>query len=568
MTNQRISVVVRCHNYGRFLTEALNSVDDQSRRVHEVIVVNDGSTDETGQVLDELRRTRHDLVVVERHPARGPARSFNDGVARSSGDLVVALDADDRFPPNYIEELASALDDPSVDFAYCGVRTFGAQNAYRPPEPFDADELVVESFVNVSAMFRRWVFDATGGFRPEFDSLGLEDWEFWVNAVEHGAVGRPVEGCWLEYRRHPGGSRNTARRGRVLRAHLLVWRLHPRLVTIRHLLTWMGRSASRNTVRLAGAMRPDEVYPPVSAAGRDVPLVSIVTPTFNMVDRLPRCVESVAAQSYPRIEHVVVDGCSADGTVDYLSGQHHLTWISEPDSGQSNALNKGFAMANGEIVTWLNADDVLLPGSVEAVVNALRAVPEAGWAYGDLEVQRGDERWLTKPPPQISARSFRRGNVISQPGTFFTASALRHVGGIDEDFHLTMDFELWLRFARAKIPAVYVPFPLARFEVHEASKTGSEGSLAFALEEFRALQKHGEPHAGAMAIDRWYWDETLSKLAELLVNHQYREARAVAHEARTQLHPVFGRARLFLWAVRLSCRLARPLVGLKRSRRM
>lgn len=228
------------------------SIEDQSRRVDEVIVVNDGSTDETQRVLEGFRHIRPDLIVVGRYPARGPARSFNDGVARSSGDFIVALDADDRFPTNYVQDLALALHRSGADFAYCGERAFGAASFYRPPKRFDRDELLVESFVNVSSMFRRWVFDATGGFRPEFDALGLEDWEFWVHAVERGAVGFAVENCWLEYRRHAEGSRNTMRRDRVLRAHLLVWRLHPRVVKFRHLLAWMARSAYRNAQRLAG----------------------------------------------------------------------------------------------------------------------------------------------------------------------------------------------------------------------------------------------------------------------------------------------------------------------------
>lgn len=300
----------------------------------------------------------------------------------------------------------------------------------------------------------------------------------------------------------------------------------------------------------------------------DLPLVSVVTPTFNMADRLPLCVESVASQGYPRVEHVIVDGGSVDGTTEYLASQSHLRWISEPDNGQSNALNKGFKMANGDIVTWLNADDILLPGAIATVVKELCSNPESGWAYGDLEVQRGDERWVTKPPSQLSALSFRRGNVISQPGTFFRASALEKVGGIDEDFHLTMDFELWLRFTQAEIPAIYVPSPLARFEVHPGSKTGSAGSLAFAMEEFCALQKHGQPHAAAMAIDRWYWDETLSTVAELLTNRHYREARRVAQDARMRLHPVLGRPRLFLWITHVLPQAARYLARLKRTRPM
>ncbi len=298
------------------------------------------------------------------------------------------------------------------------------------------------------------------------------------------------------------------------------------------------------------------------------PLVSVVTPTFNMADRLPRCVESVRNQTYPNVEHVVVDGGSQDGTTEFLASQGHIRWISEPDRGQSDALNKGFGMATGEVVTWLNADDVLFPGAVEAAVGALRAAPGAGWVYGDLEVRRGEERWVTKPPPRLTDASFRRGNVISQPGTFFLAAALEQVGGIDEDFHLTMDFELWLRFMAAGVRAVYVPVPLAAFEVHEGSKTGSAGGLAFALEESRALLKHGQPHAAAMAVDRWYWDENLTNVVELLGGGRYGEARTIARDVGAHLHPVFGRPRLFLWLTRLTPRVARQAARLKRTRRM
>ncbi len=226
------------------------SVNCQTRRVNEVIIVNDGSTDESAIVLEELEKVCPNLIVIERYPARGPAESFNDGVGRTTGDLVVALDADDCLPPNYIGRLSAALDDPSVDFAYCGTRTFGSESSYRASAPFDRDQLMVENYINVSSMFRRWIFDATGGFRKEFDKLGLEDWEFWVDAIGQGAVGQAVDDCWLDYRRHSEGSRNNMPRTRVLRGHLLVWRLHPHLFRTRHLLTWIGRSGLRNVEKI------------------------------------------------------------------------------------------------------------------------------------------------------------------------------------------------------------------------------------------------------------------------------------------------------------------------------
>lgn len=246
----RISIVVRCHNYGRFLREAVESIARQSRLPDEIVVVDDGSIDDTPVVVEELAATHLNLLLVSRRQARGPAASFNDGVRASSGNLIVALDADDRLSVDYLDLLAGALSDPLVSIAYAGTRTFGAEQKETLAVAFSREELMVENFINVSAMFRREVFSATGGLRPELDRLGLEDWEYWVHAVERGAVAVPVLGPWLEYRRHEGGSRNSMAHVAVLRAHLMVWRLHPEAVRPRHLLAWAVRSALRNLRRL------------------------------------------------------------------------------------------------------------------------------------------------------------------------------------------------------------------------------------------------------------------------------------------------------------------------------
>jgi glycosyltransferase involved in cell wall biosynthesis len=240
----RVSVVIRCHQQGRFLAEAVGSALGQTRVPDEIVVVDDGCTDETAAVLSFLQE-QGPLVVVRHAASQGPAASFNAGVAASSGDLILALDADDALSERYIELTEQAIL-AGADLAYGAVERFGAETGFSEAHPFDAGELGVESFLHVSTMFRRSLFESTGGFRRDLDRLGLEDWEFWVHAVEHGARGRAVDGCWLRYRRHAGGSRNTMSRGRVLQVHLMVHRLHPSVVRWRHLVRWAARSARRN----------------------------------------------------------------------------------------------------------------------------------------------------------------------------------------------------------------------------------------------------------------------------------------------------------------------------------
>jgi glycosyltransferase involved in cell wall biosynthesis len=242
----RISVVIRCHNYGRFLAEAVASLLGQTRPPDEIVIVDDGSTDETAAVVGGLDVGAIHLVSIRRSPAHGPAASFNDGVRASTGDLVVALDADDRFSPTYLEVMEKALtDDPGLGFAYAGDRSFGAAEVERTPPEFDARELPVANNINVSAMMRRAVFDATGGFRPDFDRLGFEDWEHWLHAVRLGFRGARVEGCHLEYRRHEGGSRDTLRRPTVLEIHLRLWLLHRPYVRFADVVRWLSRSVRR-----------------------------------------------------------------------------------------------------------------------------------------------------------------------------------------------------------------------------------------------------------------------------------------------------------------------------------
>ncbi|HLF70502.1 MAG TPA: glycosyltransferase family 2 protein, partial [Actinomycetota bacterium] len=231
------------------------------------------------------------------------------------------------------------------------------------------------------------------------------------------------------------------------------------------------------------------------------PLVSIVTPCRDAVDMVGACIESIRTQSYPNIEHIVIDAASTDGTVELLEGHEQITWVSEPDSGQSNALNKGFAMAKGEYLAWLGADDLLKPRSVEWTVRRLFAAG-SGIAYGDVEFVEPGRTYIVKPPARLSSRSFEMFNPIWQPGTVFTAEAFKRVGGIDETYNLAMDFDLWLRMVDAGITATYVPETLATYVVHDASKTGALNREDFIIEMFRSYLRSGRVREASLALGR------------------------------------------------------------------
>ena len=233
--------------------------------------------------------------------------------------------------------------------------------------------------------------------------------------------------------------------------------------------------------------------------GAPAPLVSVVTPCLNPGSRLDRCVRSVADQSYPHVEHIVVDGGSTDGTVVLLERHPELRWISEPDQGQTDALIKGFGMARGQILSWLNADDSLEPRTVERVVDLFCRAPEVGWVYGKLRTITDVSETIFTPQLTLGPNSFRFRNEIAQPGTFFASWAFEQVGGLDGSFDLTMDVD-WLRLLDAGIAAAYIPHVLATFRSMEGRSLGSLHGVNSLMEELRAFAKSGAADEAALCL--------------------------------------------------------------------
>jgi glycosyltransferase involved in cell wall biosynthesis len=251
-----ISVIIPCHNYGRYLEAAFDSVQRQTRGADEIVIIDDGSDDDTPDVIARLRLRRPDLIAVRRTPARGTCVTMNDGVQLSSGDLILALSADDRLSDRYLELTERALlDDPGADFAYTALQCFGTSDRWIEVADWDARALCQDNYVHGTSVFRRSLHQRLGGFRVDFNRIGLEDWEFWVHAVAVGRRGVPVSGCWLNYRRH-GASRNHLRLTTLVWAHVKVWWLHRTSVRATDVVVWLVRPVwKRLRLRLPGGAR-------------------------------------------------------------------------------------------------------------------------------------------------------------------------------------------------------------------------------------------------------------------------------------------------------------------------
>ncbi len=204
------------------------------------------------------------------------------------------------------------------------------------------------------------------------------------------------------------------------------------------------------------------------------PLVSIVTPSFNQARYLESTLRSVLDQDYPNLEYILVDGGSTDGSLDIIRrySDRLAWWVSEKDRGQTDAINKGFAHAKGEILAWLNSDDTYEPNAVREAVAYLQEHPEVGMVYGDANFINENDTVVGRfPAAQTSYRRLRRGYVhIPQQSSFWRADLWRKVGPLDPAFYFAMDYDLWVRLA-ALAPIQYHPRVWANFRLHTGGKT-------------------------------------------------------------------------------------------------
>jgi glycosyltransferase involved in cell wall biosynthesis len=210
--------------------------------------------------------------------------------------------------------------------------------------------------------------------------------------------------------------------------------------------------------------------------GSPWPLVSIVTPSYKQGQFLEETIRSVLLQGYPNLEYIIIDGGSTDGSVEIIRRYESRLayWVSEPDGGQSEALNQGFARTSGAILGWLNSDDRFRPGAIASAVTAFAANPQAGVVYGDcIEIDETGKHLRNYKARAFDLRRQLVAQMIPQPAAFFRRTVWEKVGPLRTDLHYTMDRDFWNRTA-LEFPIVHVSVLLAEMRMHASSKTVSQ----------------------------------------------------------------------------------------------
>jgi len=233
------------------------------------------------------------------------------------------------------------------------------------------------------------------------------------------------------------------------------------------------------------------------------PKVSIVTTSLNQARFLEQTIRSVLEQKYPNLEYIIIDGGSTDGSIDIIKKYEKRIhfWLSEKDSGQAHAINKGLRMISGDIWSFLGSDDTYEPQALQKIVNAFQKNPAAAVIYGNCNFidEDGLVTRVKKPGPYIRKKMLR-SNYLCQPATFVTIAKLHQYGFLDETLRFSMDYEYWLRFDKRE-SFVYIDESIANYRLHSSSKT--MGSTLKMIKEMVSVKKK---YGAGFRADWRYWN--------------------------------------------------------------
>lgn len=286
-------------------------------------------------------------------------------------------------------------------------------------------------------------------------------------------------------------------------------RLEQRLEQLENRIALLGRNLEliaagqrRSSLRSLWRRPPIwtfEQYPPrllnlnafraAPAVTANAPRIAMVTPSYNHAQYLGATIESIVSQNYPNLTYHVQDGGSIDGTLDLLkSFGERISWTSEPDKGQSNAINLGFAGADCEIMAYLNSDDMLLPGTLAYVANYFTSHPHVDVVYGHrVFIEREGLEVGRAVLPSHDGKALQYADYIPQETMFWRKRVWDRIGPIDESFHYAMDWDFIMRAQEAGFKFVRLPRFLACFRIHDAQKTAS--TYAVGVREMGILRR-------------------------------------------------------------------------------
>jgi glycosyltransferase involved in cell wall biosynthesis/Flp pilus assembly protein TadD len=435
-----VSVIIPCYNYARYLPAAVASVVEQTYQNTEIIIVNDGSTDNTAQVAEELiaRHPERVIRLINQPNSGQPAISRNRGIAASRGKYLLCLDADDLIAPTMIEECLEVLEeDPGVAIAYTDRLDFDGVDQVVYAGEYNFPRLRYANHISYCALFHREVWDAVGGYRTNVK--GVEDWDFWVAAGARNFTGRRIPKPLFKYRRHDTG---------VFQDVVKDFDRKTAQVILNNREVYLEKDISKARDLLG------------ETAGADIrrPLVSVITPTYNRPERLLRAVKSVLDQTFQNFEIIVVNdgGPDLEHLLRPLNRKRNIVYLNHGGNRErSAARNSGIKLARGKYLAYLDDDDLFYPDHLQTLVGLLEN-SDYQVAYTDAyrvheQKVNGNYAVTGRDLPysfDFDPDKLLVSNYLPNLCVMHEKSCLERVGLYDETLSTHEDWDLWIRLSR------------------------------------------------------------------------------------------------------------------------
>ena len=534
LTIPTVSVVIRCFEQGQYLSGAVGSVATQTFSDWEIVVVDDGSPDDTAAVARRLAIQLGGKLRLIQQANQGLSGAMNAGVLAARGRYILPLDADDRLEPTMLEKTVNLLEhDPSVAIAYTDLQQFGEADQVVQAASFDAARLPEANQLSYCSLYRREVWDAVGGYNPNM-RWGYEDWDFWIGAAERGYVARRIPEALLRYRVSSAG---------------------------------MFAGAKRHDAELRRQMRANH---PRSFLAQD-PVVSIIVPTHNYGHHLPQALESVRSQSFQDWECIVINDGSTDDTRHVLERfaalDARIRFESQPQQGLAATRNRGLRLSRGRYVQFLDSDDLLHPGKLESHVNVLDGAPGVDVVYGptmyfddtdaDRRLRNGmlvGQTGISYPPAGPVSGLLDMlvdGNIMTVAAPLVRSSVFDSVGLFDTTLQRLEDWDFWLRCALGGNHFQFAPADeaVALIRVHETSMSAEPTAMVLTelkvRQRMRAVLPRRLRHRNETLLAQ---AATTAALQVAFAGHRRTGLRILVPVAVTggRLWPILGVATLFL----------------------
>src|SRR5688572_5534864 len=492
----RVSVVIPCYAQAELLPSAVGSVVAQTFENWEIVVVNDGSPDDTSAVTRGLcdKWPDRSIRLVEQQN-RGLAAARNAGIASARGDLILPLDADDQLEPTFLEKTVAVLDqDLGAAIAFTDVVLFGTQHGIWRMGPFDLVHLRGNNRACSTSLYRRSVWEQVGGYNSNM-VLGYEDWDFWVGAAERGFRAIHVGECLFRYRVKQGSMIETARHHHhQLRARIV----------LNHPSAFSAEESVEARASLARQPLP-EVCPPPPASTDSPPLVSVVIPCFNQAEYLSSSVTSVVDQSFTDWEVIIVDDGSTDESAEVAERlaaeqpDRRIRLFRQANAGLAATRNAGIGAARGRYIVPLDADDELDPQFLAKTVGILESQPHVA-AVGTDAVTFGEYAERLHARPLASVDAIKRNNCLNYCSPY-RREVWETVGGYNPN--MTFGYEDWDFWVGAKEKGfifAHVAEPLFRYRVKANSMVTEARKLDRHLRT-RVVLNHPSLYSGAERVE-------------------------------------------------------------------